>query len=150
MKALIITGLANRGGAQYIQLDLQSRGYDVTTNQWHDKVDHNQEYEYVIAHSMGSVEATKYARSHPNTTVFVLGGIVQENLPNVTTVGEYTDLVAVAGAVLGGRTTFDVHTSEVKGLNPHSKNLYYDAIKSNIVNRSGSWDTTRRGNVFGE
>lgn len=131
-KVLIITGLANRGGAQYIQLDLQSRGYHVDTNRYYDSVNVNAHYRYVIAHSAGSYQATIYAKAHPEVTVFVMGAIVDSDLPNIISVGEYTDIVAVAGLALSGNRKFDVHTSEIKGLNPHSKNEYYDAIKDRI------------------
>ncbi len=149
MRALIITGLANRGGAQEIQLDLQERGYEVDTIKWYEKPPRD-DYVYVFAHSMGSIEGTRYARNHPESEVFVMGAIVNEDIPNITSVGEYTDPVAVIGLIASGQKGFDVHTSEIEGLNPHSKNQYYDAIKSRVVNVSGSWDTSRRGQVFGE
>lgn len=147
MKALIITGLGNRDNAQYMQLDLQNRGYDVDTRKWHDTSPIGSDYEYVIAHSAGSAAATLYAQRHPNTVVFVLGAIVNVDLPNIVSVGEYSDPVAVAGLLLSGQTGFDVHTSEFEGFNPHSKNAYYDAIKNRIVDKSGSWDTTRVGSL---
>lgn len=131
MRALIITGLAGQyNSSQYIQLNLQRKGYQVETIRHHEKA--RGDFAYVIAHSMGSKEATKYARANPNTTVFVMGAIVNVDLPNIISVGEYTDPVAVAGLILGGELKFDVHTSEVEGLNPHDRDRYFKAIEGQI------------------
>lgn len=131
MKALIITGLGGQyNSSQYIQLSLQRKGYAVTTIRHHERA--TGEYAYVIAHSMGSKEATRYARANPNTMVFVMGAIVNVDLPNIVSVGEYTDPVAIAGLFVTGKTKFDVHTSEIEGLNPHDRDAYFKAIEGRI------------------
>lgn len=141
MRALIITGLGGHyNSSQYIQLSMQRKGYSVDTIRHHERAVGN--YDYVIAHSMGSKEATKYARANPNSMVFVMGAIVNVDLPNIISVGEYTDPVAVAGLILGGQKGFDVHTSETKGFNPHDRDAYFKAIENRIPRVGASADNS--------
>lgn len=124
MRALVITGLFNFKGAQYIQEDLEAKGYIVEVHSWRStKIDYNQNYDVVIGHSAGSVQAQIYAHHHPDVPVFILGAPIDVNLPNVTNVGQQYDPVSRLD---------HGDVDKFTGGFVHSKDAYYDAIKASI------------------
>lgn len=140
-----MTGLGNEGNAQYIQLDLQSRGYDVSTEPWFGNVSYDTTYGVVVAHSAGSVQAQAYALKHPDVAVIIMGSPIDADLPNVITVGQYYDPVSVLGLFfsLSGDLKFDV----VAEGSIHDKNAMYDAVKDQIP-EAGTFQTEAEVETF--
>lgn len=136
MRALVITGLFNIQGASYIENDLKKKGYQVDVHKWRStNIDYSKDYDYVVAHSAGSIQAQAYARRHPNSIVYIMGAPMDTNLPNVIFVGQKYDPVAI----IGGLGNVDRSS---RGF-VHSKDVYYDRIKAEIYTASRPVTTSR-------
>ncbi len=123
-KALIITGLGQGANADMIQADLESKGYDVEVVSWDGNIDYGANYEYVVSHSAGTIQAQIYASRHRDSRVYVMGSPFTIPQRNVVSVTQWYDPITWINPFRG--------FSRKTGGRLHKEEDYYDSIKNEI------------------
>ncbi len=133
MKAIIVTGLRNKGEADHIQSDLEEAGYEVEVYAYKDRnnTPPPNETDIAVGHSAGATFVEEKYGGQQNTTVVSLNSPTGIQSSNIIHSRNLLDVVSLGGIIVS-KNPFTGTFINFSG-DPHSKDEAWDQVRSQVI-----------------